>query len=246
MSYQYDYAGQHTSRQLFAPVTQPTNAFTSIAFDPQGNEIALVGFPEGGLYRSTEIWQYTSSGATFEAGGYLTENIAYSKAGKQITATVYSGGESIVTVPGQAGQVGQGVQSLSIAFDPAGNEVQDVVYQDGEYYEVDSSGTQTLIASNVISASVAIDKSGNKLQDYVTADGVAHEISGGTTTTIGTNVVGISVAFDGNGGIARSVLFTDGLAYQYDYAGQHLQGQVFNPFLVNPNRLALISRLPSV
>ena len=154
--------------------------------------------------------------------------------------------------------LGPGVESMSVAFLADGTGVSDVVYEDGSYYEFNSAGGSTLVASNVVSASVAIDSKGDKLQDYVTADEVAHEISSSTsatpgdmppaptTTTLGTNVVSISVAFDGNGGIARSLLFTDGLAYQYDYAGQHLQGQVFNPFLRNPMRLALTARLPSL
>ena len=252
MAYQYDYAGQHSSGQDFVLVTQPVAGSTSIAFNPTtGEESAFVTFPNQSANPDDptggNLYQYNNSGASQFNNYTLTANTAFSKGGKVITDLVYSDGVAYEIINnGGFVVLGTGVQCVSIAFDPSGNEVADVVYLDGQYYEFDSSGGSTLIASDVVSASVAIDKSGDKLQDYVTADGVAHEISGGTTTTLGTNVVSISVAYDGNGGIARSVLFTDGNAYQYDYAGQHLQGQVFNPYLINSNRLAFQDRLPSI
>ena len=252
-AYQYDYAGAHESpAPLFTPVTQPYLGSTGIAFDPTtAEEYALASFPRslsaGYFFPFGDLYQYNSSGVAYLGGFIDTANTAFSKGGKIIQDVVQSDGKAYEYINGgPANFLGSGVQSVSIAFDPSGNEVADVVYWDGEYYEFDSQGGSTLIASNVVSASVAIDSKGDKLQDYVTADGVAREISGGTTTTLGTNVVGISVAYDGNGGIARSVLFTNGLAYQYDYAGQHLQGQVFNPFQYNPKRLAFASRFPSI
>jgi hypothetical protein len=265
-NYQYDYAGAHLSpAPVFQIITQHILGSTSLVFNPfVGDETATITFPQtgsGALNGGTTI-QYRSSGGALQAdsqrGGLLTSSTTFGPNGKTIQEIVFASGNAFQINPDGGGfTIGSDVQSVNIAFDPQGNEVADVVYMNGEYYEFDSSGHSTLIASDVVSASVAIDKAGDKLQDYATADGVAHEISspapatpGGTpptptTATLGTEVVSISVAYDGNGGIARSVLFTNGLAYQYDYAGQHLQGQVFNPLLYNPKRLALTAGLTS-
>ena len=165
-------------------------------------------------------------------------SIAFDKAGNVLQDFVdnYGVATQYMSLPNNTYSqivLGKGVESISVAFEPDGTGVSDVVYEDGSYYEFTSTGGSTLVASNVVSASVAIDTSGNKLQDYVTADGVLHEISspapatsGGTaptpiTTTLGTNVVSSGIAFDGNGGVVRSVVFSDGTAYQYDYAGAH-------------------------
>jgi len=254
--YQYDYAGAHASGRVFTPAVQPFSGSSSTAFDNAGQEYAyVVRAFDAPAYRYN-AYQIKNTGTVDLGANVLTINTAFSPRGKIIQDVVYLDGSDYEFIDGGPGTlIGHGVQSVSIAFDTQGREVADVVYQDGEYYEFDSTGGSTLIAKDVVSASVAIAKSGTKLQDYVTADGVAHEISGTTTTDLGTNVVSIGVAFDGNGGIVRTVVFTDGQAYQYDYAGQHSQGQVFVPAYqfpvynaapVNPNRLALIAKLPQV
>ena len=233
--------------------------------------ITFPGGTYGGTALQSISYEYTPTGSQVQGLSERTYSIAFAPGsieamnyvdlnGDAVQVVFNPNSHSTFTPPGDSTKLGTNVQSYQLAYYPDQDahqqyeSVADVVYMNGEYYEFDPAGNPTLIATNVVSASVAMDLSGNKLQDYVTADGVAHEISTPaatkddpnptpTTTTLGTNVVSIGVAFDGNGGIVRSVLFTNGLAYQYDYSGQHLQGQVFDPSLDNPNRLALKARL---